>query len=265
MDACVYVVTDKLSGSYITTAALRRSGCHPEPTAGKKHDAIPTAKHKVRELEEHEQLHRWITGKEEPHSNLLGECSVTIDSTKVTHAFKHTATISGQQYTVIPSNEMRMIMGYELVATADGQMEEDESPLQANTPTTLRKEMQQALNIMEQQVVDNHEISAETKSEVINMLQYKYDRIWRAKYDLQQPAALPPMEIKLKPGAEPARIKRRYRWTNDQKEFLQKLIRKLVDTGVISKVDSEWCCPVVLVIKPESQISIMWSSFIAFR
>ena len=29
------------------------------------------------------------------------------------------------------------------------------------------------------------------------------------------------------------------------------LIDKLVNVGIISRVDSEWCCPVVLVIKPD--------------
>ena len=30
MEACGFIVTDRLKRSYITTAALRRSGCHPE-------------------------------------------------------------------------------------------------------------------------------------------------------------------------------------------------------------------------------------------
>ena len=30
METCSYIVTDRLKGSYITTAALRRSGLHPE-------------------------------------------------------------------------------------------------------------------------------------------------------------------------------------------------------------------------------------------
>ena len=29
------------------------------------------------------------------------------------------------------------------------------------------------------------------------------------------------------------------------------LFRKLVDGDIISRVDNEWCCPVVLVIKPD--------------
>ena len=30
MATCSYIITDRLEGSYITTAALRRSGLHPE-------------------------------------------------------------------------------------------------------------------------------------------------------------------------------------------------------------------------------------------
>ena len=59
------------------------------------------------------------------------------------------------------------------------------------------------------------------------------------------------MVIKLKPGATPTRIRRKYRWTTEQRQFLRKLLRKLLNVGIISRVNSEWCCPVVLVIKPD--------------
>ena len=79
----------------------------------------------------------------------------------------------------------------------------------------------------------------------------KYTSTWRTKYDLTQPAELPPMKIELKPGAKPRRIRRTYRWTPQQKEFMRKLLAKLVNTGIISRTHSEWCCPVVLVVKPD--------------
>ena len=57
------------------------------------------------------------------------------------------------------------------------------------------------------------------------------------------------MEIKLYPGATPTRIRRHYRWTAEQDAFLAKHLRDLVDAGVISHVESEWLCPIVLVRK----------------
>ena len=83
------------------------------------------------------------------------------------------------------------------------------------------------------------------------MILEKYANTWRDKYDLQQPVEFPPMVIRLKPGATPARIKRHYKWTPEQKRFLRRLIDKLVNVGVISRTDSEWCCPVVLALKPD--------------
>ena len=59
------------------------------------------------------------------------------------------------------------------------------------------------------------------------------------------------MRIRLKSGAKLAKIRRVYNWTSDQKEFLRMLINKLVNVGIISRVNLEWCCPVVLVIKPD--------------
>ena len=95
---------------------------------------------------------------------------------------------------------------------------------------------------------DNPQLYTETKDKVHDMLNHRYNHIWKGKYDLEQPAAFPPMKIRLKPGATPSKIRRHYRWTKEQ---LRKLIKKLVDVGVISKVDSEWCCPVVLAVKPD--------------
>ena len=93
---------------------------------------------------------------------------------------------------------------------------------------------------------------------VAELIEQKYDRNWKAKYDLQEPAELPPMKIILREGAKPAKINRHYNWTQDQRDFLRMLLRKLVDGGIISRVDSEWCCPVVLVIKPD----MTWRLFV---
>ena len=98
---------------------------------------------------------------------------------------------------------------------------------------------------------ENDEISQKTKDHAVEMLKVKYVKAWRTKYELTEPAKFPPMKIRLKPGAKPQKIRRRYKWTEDQRSFLRRLLRKLVDVGVISRVDSEWCSPVVLVIKPD--------------
>ena len=98
---------------------------------------------------------------------------------------------------------------------------------------------------------ENEEISQKSKDQISNMLKEKYAKAWRTKYELMEPAKFPPMKIRLKPGAQPHKIRRKYNWSEDQRAFLRKLLRKLVDVGVISRVDSEWCSPVVLVIKPD--------------
>ena len=74
----------------------------------------------------------------------------------------------------------------------------------------------------------------------MSMLEHKYARAFRSKYDSEQAAALPPMEIKLKPGATPSRVRRRYRVTEEQGQFLKKLLAKLTDIDIIERVESEW-------------------------
>ena len=249
MDGSAFIVTDKLQHSYITTAALRRSGNHPEKITNA--DVMKPATQAIEQLRATKDIDRWIRGSEEPHSILCGETEMTIDSTVVLHAFRQPVTLKGHRFIVVPSNELRVVMGYDMAAAVDTELEADASPLQSNKPGTMQGDVQAALNVLDQQVQGNPELAQGTKQKVHDMIKHQYIQTWKGKYDLEQPAAFPPMKIRLKPGAKPSKIRRNYRWTMEQRAFLRKLIRKLVDVGVISKVDSEWCCPVVLALKPD--------------
>ena len=249
MDGSAFIVTDKLKHSYITTAALRRSGNHPEGITDV--DVGKPATRAMEQLCAAKDIDRWIRGSEKPHSVLCGEAEMTIDSTVVLHAFRQPVTLRGRKFIVVPSNELRVVMGSDMAAAVDTELEADASPLQSNRPGTMQGDVQAALDVLDQQVQGNPELAQGTKQKVHDMIKQQYIQTWKGKYDLEQPAAFPPMKIRLKPGAKPSRIKRNYRWTVEQRAFLRKLIRKLVDVGVISKVDSEWCCPVVLALKPD--------------
>ena len=100
-------------------------------------------------------------------------------------------------------------------------------------------------------VQQNEEVSQKSKDQIANMLKEKYVKAWRTKYELTEPVKFLPRKIRPKPGVQPHKIRRKYNWSEDQRAFLRKLLRKLVDVGVISRVDPEWYSPVVLVIKPD--------------
>ena len=142
-------------------------------------------------------------------------------------------------------------MGSAMAAAVDDKLEADPSPMQSSDSATTKGDIAASLQRLRLQVRNNPELSEATKARVDTLINEIYKHLWKGKYDLEQPAAFPPMHIRLKPGATASRIRRSYRWTLEQKAFLRKLINKLVNVGVISRVDSEWCCPVVLVLKPD--------------
>ena len=252
METCSYIVTDKLSGSYITTAALRRSGLHPQYSdQDEMDDNRYLNKRQWEDMCKQPDLKRWIEGEEDPHSSLWSGCRVRIDDTLVLSPFKKSVRMKGLEFTVIPSNEMKVVMGYDMVAKVDQKLEDDESPLQESDKKVLSKDLEESIQDLIETVQENEEISQKSKDQIANMLREKYVKAWRTKYELTEPAKFPPMKIRLKPGAQPHKIRRKYNWSEDQRAFLRKLLRKLVDVGVISRVDSEWCSPVVLVIKPD--------------
>ena len=158
----------------------------------------------------------------------------------------------GTQYLVVLSNKMTVIVGTRLLIQADSLLENYESPFQLDSyPGQRKTELKEALDRLENTVFQNPEISDSVKQKVRHILRRKYTGTLRTKYDLTQPAELPPMRIELKLGAKPRRIRRTYKWYPKQKEFMRKLLAKLVNTGVISRTHSQWCCPVVLVVESD--------------
>ena len=74
-----YVISDLLEHSYITTAALRRSGCHP---ADRSHaDRLPLAARISRvqkKLQNHLRLYVWMCGDEEPNFTSWSDTEVNL-------------------------------------------------------------------------------------------------------------------------------------------------------------------------------------------
>ena len=250
MQGSGFIITDRLRHSYITTAVLRRSGCHPDTELQQTPEQLQRSRAAVSALEEQLDLDEWLKGDDAPHSTLCGGCEVSINSTKVLPVFERKAVLDNLQFVVIPGNELRVILGHDIVAAVDQHLEADESPMQSHVPQGVQGELRAALDHMAQGVENNTEFGR--RADVLHMLREKYVATWRSKYDLQQAAELPPMVIKLRPGAKPPpRTRRRYRWTPDQRKCLAAMLKRLVDVGVISHTDSEWCCPIVLVVKPD--------------
>ena len=164
---------------------------------------------------------KWIEGEEDPHSTLLSGCKIKIDESLVLSPFKKSATLKGREYTVIPSNEMKVIMGYEMTAAVDVKLEQDESPLQETCKKVIAEDLENSVQGLIDTVQKNSEISQKPKDSVAEMLKTKYVRAWRTKYELTEPAKFPPMKIRLKPGAKPHKIRRKYKWSEDQRSFLR--------------------------------------------
>ena len=162
MEACSFTVTDRLEGSYITTAALRRSDCHPHLPMAEEDALTKENVEMMQQLRQIPHLHEWIKA----HSTLMQGCQVQIDQEKVLHPFKGNAVVQGQRFTVIPSNEMRVIMGYKMVRTVDTQLARDESPLQGGDEQGLSAELAESLENLNSKVNQNEEIQQGTKDEV---------------------------------------------------------------------------------------------------
>ena len=102
METCSYIVTDRLKGSYITTAALRRSGLHPEHCNQREmnNNAFEN-KLQWEQLCEQPDLMKWIEGEEDPHSTLLSGCRIKIDESLVLSPFKKSTSLKGRVYTYV--------------------------------------------------------------------------------------------------------------------------------------------------------------------
>lgn len=155
MEAAAFIVTDKLAGSYITTTVLRRSGHHPE------HVDTPTdidndgeGQQELNKLQQHPDLHKWMIGDEPPHSTLLHAQQMVIPESKVLHPYRGTVDVEGCTYTVIASNEMKVIMGYMMAKQVDNVLEKDESPLQYDDPKVLSEDIEAALQKLEKSLTN---------------------------------------------------------------------------------------------------------------
>ena len=152
----------------------------------------------------------------------------------------------GETFVVVASNQMRAIMGTKHRDRLEAENEKSESPLD---PTEDGSDLAQALDEVCRCINAREDLADETKAELIMMITTTHAKMWKAKFDLERPADLPFMKIHLKEGAKPAKMKRVYRWCPAQREFLRKHLDKLVRKGIISPVDSQWVCPIVLVPK----------------
>ena len=83
--ATAFTITDRLDESYITTASLRRSGCHPQPgELGDSPDQpAPLWEHSK---EPHmDKLKEWIQGNTQPHSAKATNKLINIDKVRILH------------------------------------------------------------------------------------------------------------------------------------------------------------------------------------
>ena len=172
MEACQFLITDRLQQSYITTAALRRSRLHPDREMPPEKPPLQTSQQKaLQQLNDCEDLNKWIRGQGDSHSSVHTNRFIDVPWTKLTRVQKQTTTIKGQRYLVVPSNEMKVIVGMQLLIQADSLLESDESPLQLDSfPGQRKAELAEALDRLEETVFQNPEVSDSIKKEVRRML-----------------------------------------------------------------------------------------------
>lgn len=248
IDSCVFVARPGIKHSYITTAALQRSGCIDDADPP---DQVPHPD--AHQLQAHDPaLHDWLCSGPNPDNTKLKHCEFVIDRGKILQPQETPLQIKRIHFIVIPSDHMRIVLGDDALRAIDSRRDADPSPLQHTpTPADVRAEIQDALEQLDADMASSQFITAATREAVRAMLHDTYRRLWKTKYDLQRPASVPPMHIKLKPGAEPRQVRRSYRWTEEQYKFMEDHLAKLLRVGIISRADTPWCCPVVLVLKPD--------------
>ena len=145
MEASAFTIASTLTSSYITTAALRRSGCHPEPGAYADLPDVDQSEWNRQNTPKMADLHEWLIGQEDPHSDVCAGKLITIDEVKVMHVYKPTVTVTNSMWIVIPSNYMRVVIGARLTNNINNALENDESPLQQKSAEQCSEEIQQAL------------------------------------------------------------------------------------------------------------------------
>ena len=95
-------------------------------------------------------------------------------------------------------------------------------------------------------------MSAKGLAEAKELLK-EFRDIFRIKLGKDGPAKIPPMEVKLKPGAKPVKCHQR-RYAPAQREFLSKTIKKLEALGVVrANPTSRWASPALAVPKARAE------------
>ena len=146
----------------------------------------------------------------------------------------------------------RQIIGKDASELIHAAQEDDVDWLRAETREAKGAALAKALDdTFTSTICGATELTDEVKAELKHILYRECARVWRAKFDLGSPAHLPPMEIKLIDGATPKGVRRPYRWTRDQHGFLRSHLNRLVNTGIILPIETEWVCPIVLPAKKD--------------
>ena len=248
--SCDFFFSEDCSETYITTAALRRSGCHPaDPTSPLRTSTEHETTHSMRDL--NPCMRAWMTEGGDPTSTLHQACRIELDKVVVLLPQTKMFHLRGVPVKVVPGNLMRCVIGTDLRSKLQLAAESDESPLQHKTMERCEEEVAAALDRLVAKVNARRDLRDGMKTQVGHLLRVSCARLWRAKFDLQQACYLPEMRIELQPGATPTRIKRRYRWSDEQDAFLEQHLADLVNAGVISHIETEWLCPIVLVEKAD--------------
>lgn len=191
----------------------------------------------------------WLRGGKAAKSTMHAGETIQVDKIILLKPQTKKVTVHDVALTIVPGSEMRCVMGRKLWARVEDAIENDESPLQQKRSERCEQEIRDALQDLIQQVKRQPDLDGQIKQQAEFLLRVSCATLWRAKFDLQSASFLPPMEIRPKPGATPTRVRRHYRWSADQDKFLATHLKDLVDAGVISHIESEWLCPIVLVQK----------------
>ena len=126
--ATAFTITDRLDESYITTASLRRSGCHPQPGELGDSPDQPTPLWEHSKGPHMEKLRKWIKGNAQPHSAIAANKLINMDKVRILHKYKPTVTLSDCPMIAIPSNNVRAIIGTRMTSRINNALENDESP-----------------------------------------------------------------------------------------------------------------------------------------
>ena len=196
-------------------------------------------------------MHKWLRGDESPRSTLHHGKQIIIDSAVVLQPGMPRVDVTGIKVTIVSGNDMQCITGKRLWHRVCAATEKSTSPLEQYDEDACTAEVQSTLEKLQRQVKSVPELHDDIKTQTRHLLYQGCAPLWHAKFDLREPCYLPPMRIELKSGADPTRIKRHYRWTDEQAKFLGKHLVKLVNIGIISHTESEWLCPIVLPRKTD--------------